>query len=104
MDEATKKVYDGIAKNAIAQALVIRYNWYRQGSSLFSLLSFFSMVYSIVILSSEQMNEGTKANLIIYVILVGLSEFILVLGTILIALSPLICVGLIIFCCCCKGG
>lgn len=60
------------------------------------------MINSIVVLSTVNMNAATETNLIIYVIVVGLSEIFLIIGSILIVLSPLICLGCCIFCCCCK--
>lgn len=84
-------------------ALKTRYNWYRNGDNLYSLANFTSMVYSIIILSTVSMNGVTEANLIIYVVIVGLSEIVMILGCILLALAPLICIGLCIFCCFCGN-
>jgi hypothetical protein len=103
MDEQLKKVYDGVTKNAIVVALGMRFGWYRNGDNFYSLFNFTSMVYSIITLASTDMNAVTEANLIIYVVIVGLSEFTLLLGCLLVALSPLICLALCVFCCCCRS-
>lgn len=101
-DEATKKIYDAITKNAINTNLKLTYGWFRNGDNLYSVLNFCSMINSIVVLSTTSMNAATETNLIIYVIVVGLSEILLIIGSILVVLSPLICLGCCIFCCFCK--
>lgn len=73
IDEQTMKIYDGVTKNAINATLKLRYNWYRNWENLYSLANFSSMIYSIIVLSTVEMNAVTMANLIIYVIIVGLS-------------------------------
>lgn len=102
IDEPTMKLYDNIAKSSITVTLKTRYSWYRNGDNLYSLVNFTSMIYSIITLSTTSMNGVTEANLIIYVVIVGLSEITMILGCLLVALAPLICVGLCIFCCFCK--
>ena len=63
-------VYDGVTKNAVVWTLFI---WYRNGDYFYSLLNFTSMLYSILIPTTIDMNAVTQTNLIIYVIIVGLS-------------------------------
>lgn len=104
IDDATKKLYDNIAKSSIIVTLKTRYGWYRNGESLYSLVNFTSMLFSIITLATTSMNAVTEANLIIYVVIVGLSEFTMIIAFILVALSPIICIGLCVFCCCCKSN
>lgn len=58
-DEATKKIYDGITKNAINTSIKLMYGWYRNGDHLYSVMNFCSMINSIVVLSTISMNGAT---------------------------------------------
>lgn len=69
--------------------------------NLYSLLSFASMIFSIVVLAEEEKPLFDTVLLAFYVVIVGLTQLPLVVLCIFIALSPLICIGLIICCCCC---
>jgi hypothetical protein len=93
-----------VTKNALGVALRTRFGWFRNGDNLYSLFNFTSMVYSIITLATTEMNGVTEANLIIYVVVVGLSEIVMVMGCLLVVLSPLICVALCVFCCCCRSN
>jgi|LakMenE01Jun11ns_1017448.scaffolds.fasta_scaffold8575033_1 hypothetical protein len=69
----TQNLYDSIAKKEIDSKIKVRYNGYRNGENIYSLLNFASLVYSIIVLSTADVNTPTKINLIIYVVVVGLS-------------------------------
>lgn len=73
IDLPTQNLYDNIAKKEIDSKIKVRYNGYRNGENIYSLLNFASLVYSIVVLASTDVNTPMKINLIIYVVVVGLS-------------------------------
>lgn len=60
------------------------------------------MVYAIIVLAGQQMATIDTVILSIYVFIVGISNLPLIIICILLCLSPLICIGIIIFCCCCA--
>ena len=78
--------------------------FFGKNESLSSTFSFLSMILSIVALADESLNAQNKTVLAVYVVLVGLSEIKTLLGCIIFALSPLLCLGLIIYCCFCKAS
>lgn len=102
INEQTKKLYESIAKNAITTALKARYRWYKTIDNMYSIISLGSMINSIYILATVDMSGATEGNLIAYVIIVGLSEFVLIAALLIIAITPIICIVLIFVCCCCK--
>lgn len=70
-----------------------------------SIISLGSLVYSIIILATKaDLDTLSKAFLISYVVLVGLSELGMILIIIFIALSPLICCLCCCAICCCSGS
>lgn len=102
INEQTKKLYENIAKNAITTALKARYGWYKTTDNMYSIISLGSMINSIYILATVDMSGATEGNLIAYVIIVGLSEFVLIVALLIVAITPIICIVLIFICCCCK--
>lgn len=102
IDEQAKKLYESIAKNAITTALKARYRWYKTTDNMYSIISLGSMINSIYILATVDMSGATEGNLIAYVIIVGLSEFVLIAALLIVAITPIICIVLIFVCCCCK--
>ncbi len=60
------------------------------------------MIYSIIILAQNQMAAVNITLLSIYIAIVALTQLPLVVVCLLLAVSPLICLGLVFFCCCCS--
>jgi hypothetical protein len=59
------------------------------------------MVYAIVALATGEQNEAELVLLIIYIVLEGLSKFLIILIILFIALFPVICcLGIFVICCC----
>ncbi len=63
-----------------------------------------TMIFSIYVLASEQMETVDIVILSIYVVIVGLSQFVLVLCLIVVALAPVVLCGICIVCCFCFEG
>lgn len=60
------------------------------------------MIYTIYVLATSQLVPLDITLLSLYVVVVGLTEFQLIILCLAIVLSPLICLGLAIYCCCCA--
>ena len=105
VDQASLAVFMTVTRNSMLFALRHKYRFYKGGENTCSFLSFFSIVLSIIALSTQDMPTSIEVLLIAYVVLVGLSEIVIVLGFLLLCLIPLLLVGcLICFCCCRQKG
>ena len=60
------------------------------------------MLYSIFVLATNQLAALDVTLLSLYVVMVGISQVALIIACVAIALSPLICLGLVFYCCCCA--
>jgi hypothetical protein len=67
-----------------------------------NLISYASMLYCIVVLSTVPTNAFEKCILIMYVVYVGLSELMFLFYLVLLLLAPLICFAGILYVCCCN--
>jgi hypothetical protein len=62
------------------------------------------MIFTIIVLATIPMQIFDTVILSLYVVFVGLSQIQFLLFCLLIVLSPLICIGLVFFCCFCGKG
>ena len=92
---ATKKAINALVKN--------QFGWTKQLENLYLILSLASMIYSIYTLAQGDLPTPDQVVLILYVIFIGLINLPVLVVLFIIAISPLLCLLAIVFCCCCKG-
>lgn len=103
LNEPTKKTYIAATVKALTIYLSARYRMISSLIRLHSIISIVSIIYSIIILAQKpDMDTLTKAFLITYVVLVGLSELVVIFIFILVLLVPLICCLCCVYFCCCR--
>lgn len=102
MTEAGHALIVGLTKNTIIALIKMTFKWVKLMENSSALLSVGSMVWSIVVLSTTPLDTQPTIILSLYVTIVGLTNMSLLVVLLLIALSPILCIGFI--CCCCCGG
>ena len=60
------------------------------------------MIFTIYVLATNSLVPLDVSILSIYVVVVGLTQIQLIIISLAIVLSPLICLGLAFYCCCCA--
>jgi hypothetical protein len=100
--DVTKEAYLIAARASLNQELAARYPGILNSIRFHSLMSVISIIYSIIVLTTD-LRTLNKTALIIYVVVVGLSEIEMIAKLILVCLVPLFCLVIMIYYCCCAS-
>ena len=104
VDMTARETYRKVTKNSLRNTINIQFSWVKNIENIYSIVSFSSLIYTIVILSTQTMPTVDTVILAIYCFIVSLTQLPMVILCFLIAISPIICIILIIACCCCNDN
>lgn len=93
----------------ISHSIKLKHGWVVFLENLYEVLSFASIIYTIVVLATTSMPIADTVLLSIYVAVVGIfTTAHLIIACVIVVLAPIVCLGLCLvcccICCCCPGN